>query len=295
MKLGLKVAIPVLIGFSLATGTLSAQTPPAVTDTAIADAVELKDGTFLRGLIIEVEPASHVSLRLPDGQVRRISVENVKSAERGGKPLELGAASTASPSATPLVAGAAAATPPSAGPAAPGASPAPTVGGPEPGSDLGRVLAAIPGPRIRLEAQANRSAFLERRIGDADEDVVAYHLVCKVPCSVELPAADPVPYRIGYGRFQPTNWFTLPKYSARVKADLASDMYTVWTRSMLVGGFVFGAVGGSIYGINEATGKKPWAHDTGLVLLGLSGACFLTSGLFWLFSPHTTYTIERTP
>jgi hypothetical protein len=294
MKLGLKVAIPVLIGFSLATGTVSAQTQPAVSDTAIADAVELKDGTYLRGLIIEVEPANHVSLRLPDGQVRRIAIENVKSAERGGKSLELGLAPTAMPSAAPLVGGAAAASAGPAGPA-PVVAPAPAVGGPEASTDLGRVLATIPGPRIRLQTQANRPAFLERRIGDADEDVVAYHLVCKVPCSVELPAADPVPYRIGYSRLQPTNWFALPKYSARVKADLASDMYRVWTRSMLVGGFVFGTVGGTMYGINEASGKKPWARDTGLVLLGLSGACFLTSGLFWLFSPHTTYVIERTP
>ncbi len=291
MKLGLKVAVPVLIGFSLATGTLGAQTQPAITDTAIADAVELKDGTYLRGLIIEVEPASHLSLRLPDGQVRRVPLETVKSAERAGKPLELGAAP---PSAAPVIGGAAA-TPPPAGSAAPAVAAAAGSGGPESESDLGRVLAAIPGPRIRLQTQANRPAFLERRIGDADEDVVAYHLVCKVPCSVELPVADPVPYRIGYGRLQPTDWFALPKYNARVKAELASDMYPVWMRSMLVGGFVFGAVGGSMYGINEATGKKAWAHDTGLVLLGLSGACFLTSGLFWLFSPHTTYTIERSP
>ena len=35
--------------------------------------------------------------------------------------------------------------------------------------------------------------------------------------------------------------------------------------------------------------------EPGALVFGLSGACFLTSGLFWLFSPHTTYTIERSP
>lgn len=288
MKFGLKVAIPVFIGFSSTTGTVSAQTPPAVADTAIADAVELKSGSFLRGLIIEVEPESHVSLRLPDGQVRRISVDDIESAERGGKPLALGAPKTP---AAPAVAGGAVAVAPG-GATAPAA---PSVAGSaaEP-SDLDRQLAKIPGPRIHLQAQSNRPAFLQRRIGDAQEDVVAYHLVCKVPCSVELPSADPVPYRIGYSHYQPTDWFPLPKYDARVKAKLVSDMYPVWMKSMLVGGFVFGAVGGAMYGINEASGKKDWARNTGFALLGLSGACFLTSGLFWLFSPHSSYTLERT-
>ena len=279
MKLGLRVAVPVLIGLSSATGPVSAQTPPVVADTAIADAVTLKNGSYLRGLIIEVDPASHVSLRLPDGQVRRIEIAEIQSVERGGKPLGLGEA--------PAALGAAAVAPPVA------TAPVPATAA-EQTSDLDRVLAKIPGPRIRLETEANRAAFLQRRIGDADEDVVAYHLVCKVPCSVELPAADPVPYRIGYGRFQPTDWFALPKYSAHVKAELVSDIYPVWMRSMLVGGFTFGVVGGAMYGINQATGKKEWARETGFVLLGLSGACFLTSGLFWLFSPHSSYTIERT-
>jgi hypothetical protein len=110
---------------------------------------------------------------------------------------------------------------------------------------------------------------------------------------VELPAADTVPYRIGMARSQPTEWFALPKYDARVKAELVSAMYPVWTRSMLVGGFVFGAAGGAFYGINELSGKKEWARDTGFVLMGLGGACFVASGLFWLFSPHTSYAIEK--
>jgi hypothetical protein len=148
---------------------------------------------------------------------------------------------------------------------------------------------------VRIEALANRSSFLERRIGEADDDAVAYHLVCKLPCRVDLPAGDPVPYRIANLRLQPTEWFQLPKHNARLEADLASDMWPVWTRSMLVGGVVFGLVGGSMLGINELSGKKPWARDTGLVLAGVSGGFLLTSGLFWLFSPETSYTVERRP
>lgn len=288
MTLGSRVAIPVLIGFSLAARTLSAQTPPSepVTETSLADAVVLKNGSFLRGLVVELEPASHVSLRLPNGELRRIPIAEVASIERAGKPVALGVAPATTATAAPAGTAAAAVAPVPA-PVAPPAAAA------QPQSELDRILAGIPGPRIRLEAHANRPAFLERRIGDDQEGVVAYHLVCKVPCSVELPAADTVPYRIGMARFEPTDWFALPKYDAHVKAELVSAMYPVWMRSMLVGGFVFGVTGGAFYGINELSGKKEWARDTGFVLMGLGGACFVASGLFWLFSPHTSYVIEK--
>jgi hypothetical protein len=283
----LLVAIPALFGLSLATSAVRAQPQAASADAALADAVELKNGGYLRGLIVEMDPASHISVRLPDGQVRVIPIAEIESAERGGKALNLtpppGTAALPSASAAP------AAPPPAAAANAP--TPAPAGQG-----ELDRILAAIPGPRMRLEAVANRPAFLERRIGEADDDdVVAYHLVCKLPCRVDLPAADVVPYRIANLRLQPTGWFQLPKYNARVHADLASDMWPVWTRSMLVGGFVFGIAGGSMLGINELSGKKPWARDTGFVLAGLGGAFFVTSGLFWLFSPHTSYELGRAP
>jgi hypothetical protein len=289
MTLGSRVAIPVLVGFSLATRTLSAQTPPSesVTETSLADAVVLKDGSFLRGLIVELEPASHVSLRLPSGEVRRIPMTEVASVERGGKPVTLGGA----PAPTATTPGAATAAAPVVAAPAP-ANPSTAAAAPDQ-TELDRILAAIPGPRIRLEARANGPAFLQRRIGDDQEGVVAYHLVCKLPCGVDLPAADTTPYRIGMARLQPTDWFALPKYDAHVKADLVSAMYPVWMRSMLVGGFVFGVTGGAFYGINELSGKKEWARDTGFVLMGLGGACFVASGLFWLFSPQTSYVIEK--
>ncbi len=286
------VAIPALVGFSLATPTTTARAQAASGEAALADAIELKNGGYLRGLILEVDPASHLSLRLPDGQVRRIPIAEVASAERGGKPLNLTSGGPPAPATT------APASPPASSAVAP---PAPTPAPPTPGSarrveaELEKILTAIPGPRVRIEALANRSSFLERRIGEADDDAVAYHLVCKLPCRVDLPAGDLVPYRIANLRLQPTEWFQLPKYNARLEADLASDMWPVWTRSMLVGGIVFGLVGGSMLGINELSGKKPWARDTGFVLSGVSGAFFLTSGLFWLFSPETSYTVEQRP
>jgi uncharacterized membrane-anchored protein YitT (DUF2179 family) len=72
-------------------------------------------------------------------------------------------------------------------------------------------------------------------------------------------------------------------------------MWPVWTRSMLVGGVLFGVTGGAFVGINELTGEKQWARTTGYVLLGVGGACLIASGLFALFSPRTSYSLERTP
>jgi hypothetical protein len=288
----LLVAIPALVGFSLATPMTTAQAQAAAGEAVLADAVELKNGGYVRGLILEVDPTSHLSLRLPDGQVRRIPIAEVASAERGGKPLNLSVSPAPAPSAaTPAAPPAPAA---SAAPA-PAAAPAASGGPPRVEAELEKILSQIPGPRMRLEAHANRSSFLQRRIGDADDEIVAYHLVCKLPCRVDLPVGDVVPYRIANLRLQPTDWFQLPKYNARVEADLASDMWPVWTKSMLVGGIVFGLVGGSMLGINELSGKKPWARNTGLVLAGVSGGFFLTSGLFWLFSPSTSYKVDRTP
>ena len=250
----------------------------------MADAVELKNGGYLRGLIVEFDPATHVSLRMPDGQIRSIPVAEIESAERGGKALSFAPA-------PPVAAAVVAATPTVANSAAPAVVPAPK----HAPSELERILAAIPGPRVTLEASANRSAFLERRIGETDENAVAYHLVCKLPCRVELPVGDLVPYRVANLRLDPTDWFQVPKSNARVRVDLTSDMWPIWTRATLVGGFFFGATGGAFLGINELSGKKDWARDTGYVLLGVGGACFIASGILALFSPHTSYTLEPTP
>lgn len=280
----LLLAIPALVGFSLATSWAHAEPAAASSEAAVSDAVELKNGGYLRGLIIEVEPGSHLSLRTPDGQVRRIPLAEVASAERGGKPVDLKpppAATGGTPALAPVAATAAA-----------GTKTAPPA---KAQTELERILAAIPGPRVKLELDANRSSFLQRRIGEEDENTVAYHLVCKLPCRVELPAGDLVPYRVSNLRLDPTAWFRVPQYNARLKMDLASNIWPVWQNTMIVSGVVFGVTGGSFLGINALTGQEAWARNTGYVLLGVGGASFVAAGLFWLLSPHSTYTIERMP
>src|SRR5690349_22140073 len=113
-------AVPVLCGSLLAAFPTTAQAQSAAADPSLTDAVELKNGGYLRGLIVEVDPASHLTMRLPDGQVRRIPIAEVASADHGGKPINLGAAPSP-PAPTPSAVPAAPAPTPAATPAAPAA------------------------------------------------------------------------------------------------------------------------------------------------------------------------------
>ncbi|HEX6765308.1 MAG TPA: hypothetical protein VF103_07510 [Polyangiaceae bacterium] len=240
---------------------------------ALADAVELKNGAYLRGLILEVDPTSHLTLKLPTGEVRQIPIAEVASAERSGKPLKLpGMAAVAAPVAKPP--------PPSSDPSA---------------HELDRLLAAIPGPRVKLTLDANRDAFLERQIGDPDSDYTAYHVVCKVPCKMELPALDPVRYRIDGRRTEATEWFQLPRYNARVKADLVSNMWPLWPRALLVGGFIFSLTGGGMLAGWALADGSDAVRNVGIGLAATGGVLFLASGVMFLVRPESSFSVERQP
>ena len=80
--------------------------------------MELKNGAYLRGLILEVDPSSHLTLKLPSGELRKIPILDVASAERSGKPLKLSGAAESVPAA-PAAAAAAPPAPQAAAPAPP--------------------------------------------------------------------------------------------------------------------------------------------------------------------------------
>jgi hypothetical protein len=243
---------------------------PKVDQASLADAIELKNGAYLRGLILEVDPASHLTIELPTGEVRKIPIAEIESAERSGKPLKfIESATAAAPTARPV---------------APASEPSQR--------ELDRILAAIPGPRVKLTLEANRDAYFERRIGSGLSDYVAYHLVCQVPCSNEVPALDPVPYRIDGDRTEPTEWFQLPRYNARIKADLVSNMWPIWPRAMLVGGVIFSLVGGGMLGGWALADGSDTVRDVGIGLAATGGVFFLASGVLFLVRPHSTYVIE---
>jgi hypothetical protein len=245
---------------------------PAPGSSDLPDTVELADGGFLRGVIVELDPREKIVIQLPTGELRRVPVGDVRAATRAGQPVRLG---TPGAAASPAPA-------PAAPSAAPGAS-----------GELEQLWSAVPGPRVRIDAAANRTALLQRRIGADDEDgIVAYHVVCVLPCAVSVPARDPQPYRIGGYRTQPTPWFNAPSHDAVLRARLVRDSWPLWPRATLFGGLLFGALGGAIVGGNAIGPGKPWLRNTGLAFGGLGAGMLVSSAILYLVRPETSYTLE---
>jgi hypothetical protein len=259
---------------------LRAQTPspePKADQAALTDAVELKNGAYLRGLILEVDPATSLTIQLPTGEVRKIPVTEIVSAERSGKPLTFVKAETPPP------------TPPPTQPPKPVTE--------QPKREADRQLEAIPGPRVKLTLSANYDAFLERRIGGdhAQSNYVAYHFICQVPCSAELPANDPVSYRLDGDATEATEWFKLPKYNAHIRGELVNNMWPIWPRAMLVGGVLFTLTGGGMLAGWALADGSDGVRNVGIGLAATGGVLFLTSGILFIARPTSTYVIERTP
>jgi hypothetical protein len=242
---------------------------------ALADAIELKNGAYLRGIILEVDPASSLTIQLPTGEVRKIPVSEIVSAERSGRPLTF--VKTEAPKPVPKE--------------------VPKPVAEQPKREVDRVLAAIPGPRVKLTLSANYDAFFERRIGaeHVQSNYVAYHFICQVPCSAELPANDTVSYRLDGDTTEETEWFKLPKYNARIRGDLVSNMWPIWPRAMLVGGVLFTLTGGGMLAGWALADGSDGVRNVGIGLAATGGVLFLTSGIMFLARPTSTYVIERAP
>jgi hypothetical protein len=154
---------------------------------------------------------------------------------------------------------------------------------------------------VTLSVVANRDAYLQRQIGSGSDDLVAYHLVCRLPCRLELPALDPIRYRIDGRRTEATDWFNLPRHDAHVEADLVSDMWPLWPRALLVGGTIFTLIGGGMIGgwaldhggLTSDTAKSTWVRNVGFGLAGVGGGMYLASGVLFLVRPTTSHSIER--
>src|SRR6185295_10387049 len=59
------------------------------TGTPMEDTVELSNGGFIRGEIVELNPGDYLIIRGPDGKPRQFPLSQVRTATRGGKPLDL--------------------------------------------------------------------------------------------------------------------------------------------------------------------------------------------------------------
>lgn len=291
------------VGLNHGPAAAQAGNSPAVgAPSGIEDSVELKSGAFLRGMISEFEPGSHLTLILPGGTPRRFDLAQVERATRGGKVLKTGAnaqptvGASASANESPNQGGAnptTAESVPSSGQenapakAAQDSALDPALDpGPEVIGSTARLLAAIPGPRVTLKITANRGAMLQRQIS-VDESALAYSLVCRVPCTVKLPTSDKTPYRIGETRLQNTDWFQVPPSDTHLHANLVSHTWNDWPTIAFVGALVVGTLGALTLGANELWVEKDGMRIAGFATLGVAGGLLLTSGGLALFGPQT--------
>lgn len=262
----------------------STQSPPAdtpaaapVSETSLVDTVELQNGAYLRGLIVELDPERHLLFRLADGTVKTIPLAELKRVEQAGRELTLPQREPA-PSELP---------PPAAGPPALPQHPAFHL---NPDSSLAQELKLIPGPRVKLEIQANQPAQLQRRI-HSDSEFTSYYQVCSAPCQLELPAQDPALYRIGSLRTDPTEWFQLPQRDSRLDAELVHSSWASWPRATFIGGAILTGIGGAFLGA-YALSDKNWTRDTGIIVGSIGVTALLTSGILWLVRPHSQVTVS---
>ncbi len=271
-----RLAVTVLVtgGLLLSAGAgrrARADAPASAPNAGLEDEVDLASGAFVRGAIVEFEPGSHVVLKLANGELRRIPIAEVRAAIRGGRPLPLAGE-----------------------PAVPGPAEPPPDLGPIPAtSDLARELGKIPGPRVRLEVTSNRMAMLERQISDVEgTEIVAYHIVCMLPCRIPLPVADPQNYRIGGYGSQPTPWFKLPSADSQLRAQLSGASSHLWPPATLLGAVLFGAIGGGFLALHAIADTGRWSQITGWGFAGVGGAFLLTSGVLWAAVPDSNYSLR---
>lgn len=266
--------------------------PAAGSPTDIPDAVDLADGSFLRGTLLAIEAGSHVTLRLPSGEERRLPWAMVRGITRDGQPVPINGATVPTPVSSAPAPVSMTAAPVSTTPAPVSAEPL-QLGEEQifPGSRA--VLAGVPGPRVRLDVDANTTSMLQRRIGGQPKDnVVGANNICNIPCNVMLPANDTQPYRIADPLVEPTEWFLLPKHDARIRADLVQRTWGMWPIAFLVGSAGTALAGGITWVAQEA-GEDDMTPGTGPRVLGiLSGSFLLAAGLFWLAAPETSMTVE---
>ena len=153
----------VLLGFSSA---LAAQPLPP-------DVVRLRDGTFLRGTIVERSPAQLV-IMLPTGETRTYPADQVESA---------------GPTATEQVPPPPVATQPPPPPT----QPAPTPDARPPGTARIRVWSETPGLSLQQVSGTALVPFATR-YGAGVARVDQFSVICNIPCEVDLPEAT---YQLG--------------------------------------------------------------------------------------------------
>ncbi|MGZ3416666.1 MAG: hypothetical protein ACXVEF_39850 [Polyangiales bacterium] len=206
--------------------------------------VHLKNGTVLRGELLERLPGDHVTIKLASGEKKRVDWNDVDSIEDGAAEATSGSASASGAAAPPSEAPTEA--PSASASVVPSASAAP----------------APSGVRVRLTGTPNVS--LERRDGSK------WTFACLAPCSHPVEEGE---YRVGGEGVNPSSTFVL--------RDPTQVAVKAGSKGRAFGGqLLLGAGAGALLiGIFMATGDNT---DVAIPVIAIGGAAAVGGLTLWL-------------
>ena len=202
------------------------------------DVVHLKNGGFIRGIVMEEQPDKGVTIRLADGTVRSVPAGDLSSVDYEH------------------------ARPPSPGPAP---SPAPAQEEPPSHTPTAYVTLQSGNPAVTLDEILSEGAYgggYATPTGYGSVTLVgsSWRTKCTVPCEDRLSLN--ARYRIGGEGVQPSSTFVLPqtKTPLVLHVDAGSLAANRWGRVLTLFGIVGVALGGTLLGAGALVGRGAY-HD----------------------------------
>lgn len=261
-------AVAVIVSLALAGPVRAAEPPPAEAPPGAYDTIVLRDGTVLRGTILESAPGRSVVVAVPGGGTRTIAWESVASTTLAGQPV--------APAPSDSSQG---------GPE----GPVPADMEPTPGPSRPRIFIELTRP---AEVHLLEAGFPQQTYGYRGSRAALYaaaRSVCRAPCGRVVDGSFGNPFFFGGARTIPSRVFFLKDlegdYVARVRPGR-------W--GLLMGGAValsFGYAGTLTGGLLVGLTRDETRVAGGFVLG--AGLALLASGIAMLVSGTTRYTLRR--
>jgi hypothetical protein len=250
-----------------------AATLPALCDEGPEQLVWLRSGGFVRGTLIELAPGSHVTVRLPSGEVRKIPQAEIdRTLTQGASPAVGGGSAAPSAMASTAV------------PLAPrGRDAVPSVPAVPPGAP------SAVGVRI---VSTWENTVLQAR---PHLERVPWESICTAPCDASVVVADRELRVAGQG-MTPSQAFLLApgQGTTRIQVKPGSESTRNLGRIALFAGIPVALVGGVGLGLAAGTDVEP--HDAfavGGLVTALVGGALVLAALPLLASGTTTVVNQK--
>lgn len=238
-------------------------TPPA--SPGSYDTVALRDGTVLRGTILELAPGRAVVIAVPSGETRTIAWPDVASTAFAGQ------AATRPEGPVPAATG-------------PGDMPEP-----RPGPSRPRIFIESSRPVDLHLLEAGVPAFAAGGRVSTSAMVASARSVCRAPCGRVIDASAGYPYYFGGDRVVPSRAFFLRDLEGDYVARVRPGRWGLLYGGIFATGFSYGGV---LTGAMLVAFTKGETRTAGGVVLGV-GAALLISGIVMLVKGRTRYSLKK--